>query len=412
MRKSESNSMSFNHLFVSLLIIFIFALPIAAQNNFVSSAFNGTISAAQINQRAKEVFPNSNIAATAQAVDLYKVSYRSLNDKNVLAVLSGLVALPKGEAPKGLVIFNHGTTTDRNMSPSRYKGDKVVSETVLAILAFASGGYAVAMPDYLGLGDEKGFHPYPLGAVNSLAAIDIIAPARLLAERQRVRIGSNLFVTGYSEGGAVAMWTAQGLEKKGDYNLTAFAPLSGPYDLSGTTREWLLKPTKTPEEMITRLYLLSYMAQYFHKSYGTKLTDYFKPAMALTISTAYSKNRKDEDIIRRLGIAATLMRAKTLEDVLTERFKKALKTLDTSDVVIREMQKNDLYDWKPRAPLLLVYLEGDAVVDTGSSEKAYQKIKNNGGKIERFVLKDASLNHITAAAPAIWQARLFFDGIK
>lgn len=414
MKKFRSNSTFLKRSFIHLLTIFLFALPIAAKSNYVGSKLNGTLSAAQINQRAREVFPNADIQETAQAVDLHKVSYRSLNDKNNSVVLSGLVALPKGEAPKGLVIFNHGTTTDRNMSPSRYKGDKTASETELAILAFASGGYAVAMPDYLGLGDEKGFHPYPLGAVNALSAIDIIAPARLIAERQRVKIGSKLFVTGYSEGGAAAMWTARELEKRNgaNYDLTAFAPLSGPYDLSGTTREWLLTPTKTPEGMIIRLYLLSYMTQYFHKSRNTKLTDYFKPAMALAISTAYNKNRKDDDIIKRLGIAATLMRAKTLEDVLTPRFKKALETLDTSDIVIREMQKNDVYDWKPRAPMLLVYLEGDAVVDQKSSEKAFRTIKNNGANIERFVIKDQNLNHITAAAPALWQARLFFDRIK
>lgn len=401
-----------------LLFIFsLFVLCVSAQNNFVSSKFNGSISAAQMNQRMKEVFPNVELTTTSQAVDLYRVDYRSLNDKNVYVVVNGLIALPKKNAPKGLVIFNHGTTTDRNMSPSRYKGGKVASETELAILAFASGGYAVAMPDYLGLGDEKGFHPYPLGAINSRAAMDIIEPARMIAKMQSVALGSQLFVTGYSEGGAVAMWTARELERKADRNfrLTGFAPLSGPYDLSGTTCKWLLAPTKTAEEMIIRLYLISYTAQYFHKNRGTKLTDYFKPLMAFAVDQAYRTNRKDDDIIKRLGITATLMRAKRLEDVLNPRFKQALEKLDTSDVLINELKKNDVYDWKPRSPMLLVSLEGDAVVDEGSTEKVFRTMRNAGiseSNLRRYVIKNGNLNHITAAAPALAQTRKFFDEIS
>lgn len=154
------------------------------------------------------------------------------------------------------------------------------------------------------------------------------------------------------------------------------------------------------------------MAQYFHKSRGAKLTDYFKPSMAFTVAQAYKTNRKDDDIIKRLGIAATLMRAKRLEDVITPRFKKALETLDASDPVIGEMRKNDAYDWTPRAPMLLVNLEGDAVVDEGSTEKAFQIMQGRGARVERHVIRDKNFDHITAAAPAILQARIFFDGIR
>ncbi len=397
----------------AMVLMFASAVSVSAQsNNLIASSLNGQMTAAQINRRAKMAFGDS-VTTADKIVELYKITYRSLNDKNAPVIVSGLVALPKNDAPKGLVVFNHGTTADRQRSPSLYNGEANASETELAILAFASGGYAVAMPDYLGLGDEKGFHPYPLGAVNSVSAIDIIIPARALARQKNVALDAKLFVTGYSEGGGVAMWTARDLERKSSvaqYRLTASAPLSGPYDLSGTTRKWLLAPTKEAEPFLTRLYLLSFMAQYFHKNRGAKLTDYFKPAMALTVAQAYKTNRKDEDIIKRLGVAAVLMRAgNSLENVITPRFKKALEQFDRSDSVINELQKNDAYDWTPRTPMLLVNLEGDAIVDAGSTEKAFETMKNRSNLVRQYVIKDASLNHITAAAPAILQARLFFD---
>ncbi len=390
-------------------------LPVGVNvGNLVGSTLNGTMSIGQVNQLIQKKFGNT-ISPTAQALDLYKISYRSRDEKNREVVLSGLVVLPRGGAANGLVIFNHGTIVNSALAPSRFTGKSNASEAELATLAFASGGYAVAMPDYLGLGDHKGAHPYPLGAANSLSTVDIIEPARALAVRQNTKIGSRLFVSGYSEGGAVAMWMVRDLERKSGagYDVSAAALASGAYDLSDTTRKWLLASPTDQAEFVIRLYLASYMAYYFHKSTGVKLTDYFKPAMALTISQAFKGNISDENVIKRLAWAGVLMRSKnSLANVITPRFKRALETLDTSDPVIREMQKSDAYDWSPRTKMLLISLQGDKVVDPTNTEKTMRTMRRRGVSNEmlrQYVIRNASLNHITAVAPALAQARRFFD---
>jgi len=145
-----------------------------------------------------------------------------------------------------------------------------------------------------------------------------------------------------------------------------------------------------------------------------KLTEYFKPAMAFTISQAFKGNISDENLIKQLALAAVLMRSKnSLGNVITVRFKKALETLDTSDPVIREMQKSDTYDWSPRTKTLLISLPGDKVVDPANTEKTLRTMRRRGVSAEilqQYVMKDASLNHLTAIAPAMAQARRFFDG--
>lgn len=405
-----------------LLTVFLTA-PASAQTNklpvndanFVSSQRSGTMSIAEVNRQIQKLFGDS-VSPTAQAFDLHKISYRSTDEKNRAVTLTGLVVLPRGGAPNGLVIFNHGTLASPALSPSRFTGKSNNSEAELAALAFASGGYAVAMPDYLGLGDHKAPHPYPLGAENSRSAVDIIAPARTLARRQNTEIGQKLFVSGYSEGGAVAMWTVRDLEKKSGaiYAVSAAAPASGPYDLSDTTRKWLLDSPTDRQEFVIRLYLASYMIHYFHKSRNLKITDYFKPSMAFTIAQAFKGGVSDENIIKRLAVAATLMRSKnSLVNVITPRFQKALQNLDTNDPVIREMQKSDAYDWSPRTKMLLISLQGDQVVDPANTEKAFQTMRRRGVRadvLRRYLIKDANLNHITAVAPSLAQARRFFDG--
>lgn len=385
------------------------------ETNFVGSQRTGAIGVAEVNQRLKKFFGGSVSPAT-RAFELHKISYRSTDEKNRAVVLTGLVVLPRGGAPNGLVIFNHGTLHNPVLSPSRFTGKPNDSEAELAALAFASGGYAVAMPDYLGLGDHKGFHPYPLGALNSRAAVDIIVPARLLARKQKTEVGSKLFVSGYSEGGAVAMWTVRDLEAKSGvlYDVTAAALASGPYDLSDTTRKWLLKSPTDQQEFVIRLYLTAYMVHYFHKSRNLKITNYFKPAMAFTIAQAFKGGVSDENIIKRLAVAATLMRSKnSLSNVITPRFQKALENLDVNDPVIGEMRKSDAYDWSPRTNMLLINLPGDKVVDPENTQKAFQTMRRRGvsaDRLRRYSIKGAGLNHITALAPSLAQARLFFDG--
>ncbi|MEJ7699345.1 MAG: hypothetical protein WKF71_06815 [Pyrinomonadaceae bacterium] len=158
--------------FLLLILLTIFAEPATAQNNklsiggnvgnLVSATRTGSMTVAQVNQQIQKVFGTS-VSPTAQALDLYKINYRSRDEKNRPVVLSGLVVLPRGGAPNGWVVFNHGTIVNSALAPSRFTGKPNTSEAEVAILAFASGGYAVAMPDYLGLGDHKGAHPYPLG---------------------------------------------------------------------------------------------------------------------------------------------------------------------------------------------------------------------------------------------------------
>jgi dienelactone hydrolase len=413
----------FSGLLTAFLLTAILSLSAAAQTNklsvetgkFVSSQRNGTMSIAEVNRQIRKLFGDS-ISPTTQAFDLHKISYRSTDEKNRAVVLTGLVVLPRGGAPNGLVIFNHGTIHNPALSPSRFTGKSNASEAEMAALAFASGGYAVAMPDYLGLGDHKAPHPYPLGAENSRSAVDIIAPARTLARRENTQVGQKLFVSGYSEGGAVAMWTVRDLEGKSgaDYEVSAAAPASGPYDLSDTTRKWLLNSPTDQQEFVIRLYLASYMIYYFHKSQNLKITDYFKPSMAFTIAQAFKGGVSDENIIKRLAVAATLMRSKnSLSNVITPRFQKALQNLDTNDPVIREMRKSDVYDWSPRTKMLLISLQGDKVVDPANTEKAFQTMRRRGASadvLRRYLIKDANLNHITAVAPSLAQARRFFDG--
>ena len=380
-----------------------------------STAPNGLMLADEINARITKVFGKYAPAQAKTNINLTKIVYSSTDEDGKPVTLTGLVAMPRGGAPNGLVVYCHGTIQDRKASPSRYRGEENGSEPESAILAFATGGYAVVMPDYLGLGDHKAAHPYPLNIVNAQSAVDIIAPARRLARNKNYNIGSKLYVTGYSEGGGIAMAATQKLERMTgvEYRVEASAPASGPYDLSGAERNFFLAQPTTQVGFVMRLYLLSYSSYYFRKHSNIKITDYFKPAMANSIWLNYNAGLSDEDLIKRLGLTSVLMRSKnSIFNVITPRFKRALETTDKRDPFVAELARNDIYDWAPNTTMLLINLDGDAIVPPENTENAVRAMRKRGvtaQTMRRYVIRDTSLNHITAVPAAMATVRKFFD---
>ncbi len=375
----------------------------------------GSMTATRVNARMAAIFGASTLPLATSDIEFFKVLYRSHDDKGRSVVLSSLVMLPRGGAPKGLVLYNHGTTADRNMSPSRFIGQANGSETELVALTFASGGYAVALPDYQGLGDDMNAHPFPLGKINGRAAIGLIVPARRLAFERKIEVGARLFVTGYSEGGGVAMWAVRQLEKNSGKAGRVFsaAPMAGPYDLSGATRQSMLSQPATVEQFTPRLYLLAYSIDYFHRNRGVRLVNYFKPLMAATVNSVFQQKLSDADIIKCLVFAATLMHAQNnMDRVLNPRFLKALRLIDTRDPVIRELKSNDCADWTPHTKMLLICLNNDQVVAASNTQKALRKMRARGvgaDVVRQSVIVDNKLNHITAVVPSFLRARRFFD---
>ncbi len=132
-------------------------------------------------------------------------------DRGVLVEASTLVAYP-AEVPADreafeLLLLLHGTAGfNDECSPSNDTGQ------VIFAAVFASLGFVVAAPDYLGLkgaGDATGFvHPYLVGQPTAIASLDAArAAARLTREERGGGCVKPQFVTfGGSQGGHAALW--------------------------------------------------------------------------------------------------------------------------------------------------------------------------------------------------------------
>ena len=151
---------------------------------------------------------------------------------------SGALMVPTGAAPncsgpRPIVVYAHGTNTNKNLNIADIT-DTSNSEGVLIAAMFAAQGYIVVAPNYAGYDiSTLGYHPFLNAVQQSGEMIDILTAARTALPKTMSAAtsdGGKLFITGYSEGGHVAMATQRALEASGA-TVTGAAPMSGPYAL-------------------------------------------------------------------------------------------------------------------------------------------------------------------------------------
>lgn len=166
-----------------------------------------------------------------QGVRAARVVYRSTEgDTGAQSIVSGSVLVPDGKAPKDgwpVVALGHGTLgIDNNCAPS-------LSPTLMNLLPIAQVviklGYAVALPDYQGLG-VKGIHPYSDARTAGLNMIDAVRAARHVFGD----VSTTWAAFGDSQGGAAA-WAAN--EQAGPYapelKLVGAVAISPAADITG-----------------------------------------------------------------------------------------------------------------------------------------------------------------------------------
>ena len=346
-------------------------------------------------------------------IKLSKVVYESTDPSGKKVSLSGLLAMPEGGAPKGLVVYFHGTTADRFFVPSRYPRLGHPYEAELAITGFAAHGYAVAMPDYLGLGDHRGVHPYPQGKLNALSGIDFV---REIQRSKIAGIGPGLYVTGYSEGGAVAMWMVRQVEEQfPDLAINAAAPISGPYNLSGVQARSMLKDHSNPIWLGASVFIVAYTAYGLQQTLpAIDLRDYFVQSFATYIPFVLKQGLDDVRVGRKLSFKAwQIGEFVSLRKILKPSFQEALRTRDLSDPFVAALAANDCYDWTPKTPMALYAVEDDFLVPKENALVAVEAMRRRGvpsNRVWAFIEPGRKYNHLNCVAPGVQFARKFFEG--
>ena len=171
-------------------------------------------------------------------VDFHYFQYQTVGGKGEQTTASGALMAPTGgegcTGPRPVLVYAHGTATTKtyNIANITDPTNEGWQESAMIGAFFAAHGYIVVASNYAGYDSSPlPYTPYLNADAQSKDVINALAAARTaLSDGLPAGVTDNgkLFITGYSQGGHVAMATHRAMEAAG-MTVTAAAPMSGPY---------------------------------------------------------------------------------------------------------------------------------------------------------------------------------------
>ncbi|MEO6038641.1 MAG: T9SS type A sorting domain-containing protein, partial [Saprospiraceae bacterium] len=307
------------------------------------------------------------------------------------------------------LVYQHGTSGSKLEVPS-YTANS--GEGTIGLL-FAGLGYVTMAPDYLGLGISKGFHPYVHAASEASVAMDMLRAVQQYTDQNGIHINSQLFLTGYSQGGHAAMALHRAIEQDStnEFTVTAAAPMSGPYSISGVMRNLILTDAVYYYPAYIPNTVLSYQTVY--GNLFTQISDIFRPAYVDLVTQFYagqiSLGTLNSQLITLLTSNEGACRPiKLFKDEVLQAI-----INDPNQPMNLALAKNDTYThWIPEAPMRLFYCMADDQVPFLNSIVAGDSLTAAGAP--DFLISDvnSTADHGGCVNPALTATAIFFAGFQ
>lgn len=353
-------------------------------------------------ERLKEVWKENGVpkivAPIKHGVDVYDIIYTTTYDDEIQVKASGLYFIPTNVDPATtipMLVYNHGTTT----KPQRhidYNGESTIC------LMFATDGYGVVHPDYVGLGHGEGVHLYHHADSEANAGKDLLKVCKQLNSDFGVQHNAQLFITGYSQGGHSTMALHRKLEQDNDPDLqvTASSPMSGAYDI-------LITQNSVMFEEYTQPHYLPYLLRGFNTYYGfyseEEFYDVFVPPYNETIPQLLDGTHDVEEVNEALPSVPKDMIKPELVDAYVN---------DPDFFLLEPLAENCVYDWKPKAPVQLCYCKADEEVKYENALVAHETMTENGAENVRLMHVGKKFNHYDCAGFAVVHTKFFFNSFR
>lgn len=385
--------------FFLALCFLVFSFSTNAQSRILQDSILFSWSKAQVDSFFNEKLGPlvTEILQPQYGVSAHKVLYRTLNYDSTETYASGLLLIPNSDyCSLPIVSYQHGTTVLKNDAPSRFRGQEV-----LITLALASTGIIACMPDYHGMGDGEGYHPYQNARTEAFSVIDIIRTAKEVCDSNGVHYGSQLFLTGYSQGGHATMAAHKWIQEflSDEMQVTASAPMSGAYDMSGIQTDLLLL-----DEPYSDPYYLPYLIfgnnpiYHFFDSPDSIL----KEPYALALPSLMDGYHDSQEINAAMN------------DTVKYIFRDGLEAdfvADSNHFFRKFLRDNDVYEWVPQSPVRMYFCPTDEKVPFHNTYVAFDYFKEHGA-LHVDTVNVGQYLHTDCAQPALINAKFWIDEMR
>ena len=326
-------------------------------------------------------------------VKLYRVQYWTTTPNGSATIASGLVCMPKGKAPQGVVSYHHGTTTNRHLTPSA----PTLLESGLGAAIFAGGGYILCAPDYVGLGINREVHPYLHAQGTANAVIDLLRAANTFAEYLGEDWPSSLYLVGFSQGGYSTLAAHRALESLDDprFHVVASAPIAGVFNLAEVTFPDFLERTDAYHSTY-----LAYLVNAYCSAYSHPIDSVLADPYAELVPTLFDGELDEWVVVQRLPTQPRTMFRKEF----LEAYDNGQETW-----LLTALAENEVVHWTPRAPVRIHFGEHDQAVSPEEAKAATEEFAKRGS--DASLISVGEYDHGGTALHAVPKIRNWFDEI-
>jgi hypothetical protein len=331
-------------------------------------------------------------------VAVYRIIYQTIDPFGRLTRASGAFAVPTGDSLEAMPLasYQHGTESKDASVPSQRNDEVIIG------IAMATSGYLCAMPDYLGLGDGPGIHPYIHAKSEATAVIDMLRACRTFAPTVGREWDKRLYLFGYSQGGHATMATHREIQHyyEPEFVVTGSAPMAGPYDCSGVQEDVITSFNTYPTPGYLPYILFSYNLVY---DIVPDVVSLLKPPYDSIIPPMFNGAYSMGEINNVSNPVPRFM----VKDSVMEAYE-----ADPNHPLKLALRDNDLYDWIPRSPVKMFYCSSDDQVNYQNSIVAYNHFIAAGAtSVSLFETAD-NLNHGDCALPTMLFGKFYLDSLK
>lgn len=338
--------------------------------------------------------PGINSKIERNSIRYYSLVYETTNIRGGSTHASAAFLIPNtNRTHYSTVSYQHGTQFDRAGAPSLAG---LWREGRIAGGCYGSQGYAVVQADYLGYGVSTEFHPYYDTLTEATVTSDALRASKQAAKKLGFELGGKLFLSGYSQGGHVTMALQKYLQENIDLDLkvTASAPMAGAYQISETSRA-VLKNPDLPSGIEAAFLLLSYFQAY---SIYPSLNEMIRPQYTSNLESLLPGKYHLAELMKMLPTKP--------EDLLQPEFQSDLLS-NPNNPFYKALQANDIYNWKPLAPVMFIHGDKDIQVPTFNSILTNETMQKLGAKTQLVLLPGK--DHQSATGAALLQSILWFN---
>ena len=334
--------------------------------------------------------------AADYTITVNRISYQTTLSDGTSITASGVVYLPSQTNPTlrryPLLSFQHPTAFSSAETPTGYNyGAGRFSYP----LYFATHGYIVACPDYVGYGDaDKTPHNYEHGQSLAQATVDMLLATKAFLAQRGIQWNEQVFLAGYSEGGYASLSAQRLLEEKyvNSVRLAGSSCGAGPYAMSAFFK-YVTQHT-TVGGVANQIYAwqtLSYNRIY---NLGKPVSYFFKAPYAEQISQSL-------DNARNIPIS--------FDKICTDQFLADVR--DPSSPFGKALADNDLTNWSTHTATRLIHSTEDEIIPFLTSQHTYESMRLLGSpNLHLIAVKTGG--HVPTEAVFMRQSLAWFEQLR